>query len=156
MIAYVPPPSPTGSCHQIHVKVGRPHALVWARSEYCNTKHPPTDPLNGTGSETKWKPDLTSTKESKIPLAVQAVSFLEDSGRGRVYIELEFPWQSLKYEFKQGTLYAFFGALLLIYNRDGTPAARLSDFACCDYGNDMKKPREKTMAPRCAPAKRNP
>ena len=140
VIAYVPPPSPTGSCHQIHVKVGRHHALVWARSEYCNTKHPPTDPLNGTAFGDQMEADLTSTKESKIPLAVQAVSFLEDSGQGRVYIELEFPWQSLKYEFKQGTLYASFGALLMIYNRDGTPAARLSDFACCDYGNDMKKP----------------
>jgi hypothetical protein len=84
--------------------------------------------------------DLASTKESKIPLAVQAVSFLEDSGQGRVYIELEFSWQSLKYEFKQGTLYVSFGALLMIYNRDGTLAARLSDFACCDYGNDIKKP----------------
>jgi hypothetical protein len=140
VIAYVPPPSPTGSCHQIHVKVGRPHALVWARSEYCNTKHPPTDPLNGTAFGNQMEAALASPKESKIPLAVQAVSFLEDPGQGRVYIELEFPWQSLKYEFKQGTLYASFGALLMIYNRDGTLAARISDFACCDYGNDIKKP----------------
>jgi hypothetical protein len=35
-------------------------------------------------------------------------------------------------EFKQGTLYASFGALLMIYSRNGTLAARLSDFACCD------------------------
>jgi hypothetical protein len=142
VIAYVPPPSAIGSCHQIHVKVGRPHALVWARSEYCNTKHPPTDPLNGTEFGNRMEAELASTKESNIPLAVQAVSFLEDSGQARVYIQLEFPWKSLKYEFRQGTLYASFGALLMIYNHDGTLAARLSDFACCDYGNDIKKPTQ--------------
>src|SRR5260370_14470639 len=48
VIAYVPPPSAIESCHQIHVKVGRPHAQVWARSEYFNPKHPPPSPLNGT------------------------------------------------------------------------------------------------------------
>jgi hypothetical protein len=84
--------------------------------------------------------DLASTQEGNIPLAVQAVSLLEDSGQARVYIELEFSWESLKYEFKRGTLYASFGALLMIYNRDGALVARLSDFACCDYGNDIKKP----------------
>jgi hypothetical protein len=140
VIAYVPPPSPDGSCHQIHVKVGRSHALVWARSEYCNTKHPPTDPLNGTNFGRQMEADLTSTQEGSIPLGVQAIAFLGDSGQSRVYIELEFPWKSLKYEFRQGTLYASFGALLMIYNQDGTLAARLSDFACCDYGNDIKKP----------------
>lgn len=140
VIAYVPPPSPTGSCHQIHVKVGRSHVLVWARSEYCNTKHPPTDPLNGTDFGHQMEANLGSTQEGTVPLGVQAIAFLEDSGQSRVYIELEFPWKSLKYEFRQGTLYASFGALLMIYNQDGTLAARLSDFACCDYGNDIKKP----------------
>ena len=147
VIAYVPPPSPTGSCHQIHVKVGRSHALVWARSEYCNTKHPPTDPLNGTDFGHRLETDLASPQEGYIPLAVQAVAFPEASGQSRVYIELEFPWKSLKYEFRQGTLYASFGALLMIYNQDGTLAARLSDFACCDYGNDIKKP-SKNEAPQ--------
>ena len=140
VIAYVPPPSPPGTCHQIHVKVGRSHALVWARSEYCNTKHPPTDPLNGTEFGRQMEADLASTQEGTIPLGVQAIAFLEDSGQSRVYIEIEFPWKSLKYEFRQGTLYASFGALLMIYNQDGSLAARLSDFACCDYGNDIKKP----------------
>jgi hypothetical protein len=140
VIAYVPPPSLAGSCHQIHVKVARPHVLVWARSEYCNTKHPPTDPLDGTEFGNQMAADLASTKESKIDLAVRAVTFFEDSGQARVYIELEFPWQSLKHEFKQGTLYASIGALLLIYTQDGSLAARRSDFACCDYGNDIKKP----------------
>jgi hypothetical protein len=68
VIAYVPPPSPTASCHQIHVKVGRPRALVWARREDCNTKHPPTDPLNETAFGNQMEADLASPKESKIPL----------------------------------------------------------------------------------------
>ncbi len=140
VIAYVPPPSPPGSCHQIVVKVDRRHALVWARSEYCNTQHPPTDPLNGTEFGNQMEGDLASTKGSKLDLAVHAVTLFESSGHARVFIALEFPWQSLKHEFRQGTLYASIGTLLLIYNEDGTLATRRSDFACCDYGNDIKKP----------------
>src|SRR5260370_41904845 len=99
--------------------------------------------------------ELASGKESNIPLTVQVATFLEDPGQGRVYTHLEFPWKSLKYEFRQGTLYASFGALLMIYNHDGTLAARLSDFACCDYGNDIKKPTQ-NEAPQCIPSKVEP
>jgi len=45
LIAYVPPQSGVGSCHQIEVKVDRRDAFVDARSKYCNTKHSPSDPL---------------------------------------------------------------------------------------------------------------
>lgn len=74
LIAYVPPPSKPGSCHQIKVKldpkdasggrfvsaqvqfgqkiieeqVDRRKLLVRFRTEYCNTEHSSYDPLNGT------------------------------------------------------------------------------------------------------------
>jgi len=48
VIAYAPAPSPDGSCHRIEIKVDRPNSRVYARSQDCNTKHSPSDPLNGT------------------------------------------------------------------------------------------------------------
>jgi hypothetical protein len=118
------------------VRVGRPNLVVWTRSEYCNTEHPPTDPLNGTAFGKNMEGDLASAKPGEIHLALQVVSFLEDTGATRVYIELEFPWESLHHEYKNDTLYAAIGAMGMVYDKDGSVAARFSDFACCDYGSD--------------------
>ena len=136
LIAFVPQPSAVGSCHRIQVRVGRPNLVVWTRSEYCNTKHPLTDPLNGTAFGKKMEADLAAAKPDKIHLALQVVSFLEDTGATRVYIELEFPWESLHHEYKNDTLYATIGVMGMVYRKDGSAAARFSDFACCDYGSD--------------------
>jgi hypothetical protein len=138
LIAFVPQPSAEGSCHHILLKTGRANLVVWTRSEYCNTIHPPTDPLNGTEFGRRMEDDLSLVKPSKIRLKLQATTFLQDPGATRVYIEIEFPWQSLKHEFSNGTLYASIGALGMVYNKDGSLAARFSDFACCDYGKDSK------------------
>ena len=145
VIAYVPPASTPGSCHQIQVKVGRPNLVVWAGSEYCNTKHSASDPLNGTEFGRQLEAALSSPKEGKINLALQVASFYNDPGTARVYITLQYPWKSLKHEFKDGTLYATIGALVMVYNKDGTLAARYSDFACCDYGN-QKDPSSNAQA----------
>jgi VWFA-related protein len=53
-------------------------------------------------------------------------------------VSLDFPWQALLHEFRDGTLYAKVGSLVMVYRKDGTLAARYSDFACCDYGNEKK------------------
>ncbi len=152
VIAYVPPASPPGSCHQIKVLVGRAKAIVWARSEYCNTKHPPSDPLKGTEFGKQLESDLRSAKESQIDLKLQAVTFYNDAGMARLNIELEFPGQTLKHVFRNGTLYASIGALIMVYNKDGTLAARSSEFACCDYGNGIKTPRNlQTFGDRSGP-----
>jgi hypothetical protein len=140
VIAYVPPPSPVGSCHTIQVKVNRSHVIVWARGEYCNTKHLASDPLDGTEFGKQMEADLASTTQSKIDLTLLAVPFYRDAGQARVYIELEFPWKSIKYEFKNSILYASIGTLLFVYHKDGSLAARFSDFACCDYGSGVKAP----------------
>jgi hypothetical protein len=138
VIAYVPSVSPAGSCHQIQVKLARPNLIVWARSEYCNTPHPASDPLNGTEFGKQMDDDLTSAQESKIDLKLQAVALSGNTDDARVNIHLAFPSTSLKHEFKNGTLYATIGASGVVYNKDGSVAARFSDFACCDYGNSSK------------------
>jgi hypothetical protein len=139
VIAYVPPPSPAGSCHQIRVDVGRRNNLVvWTRSEYCNTPQPAGDPLSGSEFGKRMEEDLKSGAAGKIDLKLQAVALYGVADAARVNIRLEFPWKTLKHEFKNGTLYATIGAVGIIYDRDGIVAARFSDFACCDYGSSNK------------------
>jgi len=138
VIAYIPPPSPTGSCHQIRVDVGRHNLVVWTRSEYCNTPEPAADPLNGSEFGRRMEADLKSGEAGKIDSKLQAVALYGATEVARINIRLEFPWKSLKHEFKDGTLNATIGAVGIIYDRDGNVAARFSDFACCDYGSSNK------------------
>jgi hypothetical protein len=138
VISYIPPPSPTGSCHQIRVDVGRRNLVVWTRSEYCNTPEPAADPLSGTEFGKRMEENLKSGEAGKIDLKLQAVALYGATEAARVNIRLEFPWKSLKHEFKDGALNATIGSVGIIYNRDGSVAARFSDFACCDYGSSNK------------------
>ena len=136
VLAYVPPKSATGSCHQIEVKVGRKNLTVWARSEYCNTMHPASDPLDGTEFGGKLEAAAKSGRTSDLDLKLSVASFTDNPSLARVYVSMDFPVQSLQYEFLDGTLYATIGSLVMVYRKNGTLAARYSDFACCDYGNE--------------------
>ena len=140
VIGYVPPASAPGSCHQIQVKVSRADLVVWARSQYCNTPHSGSDPLNGTSFGNKLAAALTSGKESTLALKLNAAAFPEGAKGARVYVTMNFPWQDLVYEFRDDTLHATIGTLLMVYKKDGTLVARYSDFACCDYGNETETP----------------
>lgn len=138
LLAYVPPASPVDSCHRIDVKVDRPNLAVWTRSEYCNTKHLSTDPLRGTELGKQLEAALNSTKEGTIDLRLQVASFYHSTDSPHVHLALRFPPDSLKHEFKDGTLYANIGVLVTVNKKDGSLAARYSDFACCDYGNQKQ------------------
>jgi hypothetical protein len=154
VIGYLPPDSPPGSCHQVRVSVGRPNLVVWSRSEYCNTKHPPSDPLNGTEFGLRMEREFAQPTEGKIDLTLQAFAFHGAAGASRANISLEFSPNALKHEFKDGRLYATIGVFGMIYSQDGALVARFSDFACCDYGNEKKSfwdalssgPREENKA----------
>ncbi len=135
LIAYAPPPSAQGSCHLIEVKVDRPNSFVLARSQYCNTKHSPNDPLNGTKFGQQMEGDAASRRAGKINLSLQTGSFYTDTDALRVNIALEFPWKTLKHEWRDvGTVhsaYATIGILGMVYRKDGTLAARFSGLGCC-------------------------
>jgi hypothetical protein len=135
VLAYVPPKSAPESCHQIQVKVKRANLVVWTRSEYCNTMHPAVDPLNGTHFGKKLEAALHSDSNNRLDLSLNVAAFARSAAGSRVYVTMSFSWQSLVHEFRDGTLYATIGSLLAVYKKDGTLAARYSDFACCDYGN---------------------
>lgn len=121
LIAYAPPPSAEGSCHKIKVKVDRPNALVYARNEYCNTKHSPADPLNGTIFGKQMEGELASPRKNKIDLTLLAVAFDAEEDTARVHLALEFPPDSLRANSKTK------GVLGIVYEKDGTLAARFSD-----------------------------
>jgi hypothetical protein len=135
LVSYWPPYSAPGSCHQVQVTVARANVEVFARSEYCNTKHPATDPLNGTAFGQKMEKDLAQRDDGKIDMVARAYAFHGPDGESRVYLTLEFPAGALKHEMRGDKLYASIGLLGNIYSKDGKLVQRFSDFACCDYGS---------------------
>jgi VWFA-related protein len=146
VLAYIPPKSAPGSCHQIQVKVEHANLVVWTRSEYCNTMHSATDPLNGTEFGKKLEAALRSTSNGHLDLSLNVAVFADNPDGARVHVTMGFPWQSLAHEFRDDTLYATIGTLVMVYKKDGTLAERYSDFACCDYGN-QEAPKKTAQTP---------
>jgi len=126
LIAYSPPESPEGSCHQIRVAVARPNVVVSARSEYCNTEHSAADPLKGTKLGQQMESDLASPRVGKFNLTVVGVVSYANTDAARVHIVLEFPWEPLKNAGKNKAEHAI-GVLGMVYKKDGDLAARFSD-----------------------------
>lgn len=140
LVSYVPPPSPDGSCHRIQVKVARPHATVYARAEYCNTKHPPSDPLYGTRLGKQMESYAESAQSGEFPISAQVSSLLGKSGANRVDIALEFPWEALKRKWRGVTLDATIAVLGMVFDSTGVLAARFSDIATTSPWNFYRGP----------------
>ena len=149
VVAYVPPQSAAGSCHRIQVKTQRANLTVWSRSEYCNIPHPASDPLNGTELGNKLEKAAAAGTSNGIDLKLNVAAFSDDPETARVYVATGFPAESLRHEVRAGTLYATIGSLIFVYREDGSLAARFSDFACCDYGDqkDSGHTANETSAP---------
>jgi hypothetical protein len=92
LVAYAPPSSPDGSCHQVSVNVGRPNAIVNARNAYCNIKHPPSDPLLGSGLGSQLEEHLKSPKIDNIGLELFAAQLYTGTDRPRVRIAIDIGW----------------------------------------------------------------
>ena len=120
VIAYALPDSPKGSCHKIRVEVSRPNAVVYARGDYCNTRHSASDPLDGT----KLGRQLDdSPQKDKVVISLAAIPLFPNSDAARVHIVLEWRGESLK-----GILRSR-GVLGMVLKKDGTLVARFSDVA---------------------------
>jgi hypothetical protein len=139
LIAYALPESPAGSCHQIRVKVNRSNAVVAARSEYCNSQHSASDPLNGTKLGGQLESDLAGLKNGNVDISLIAVAFYTESDAARVHIALDWPWKSLKGKSRTK------GVLAEVYNKDGSLAMRFSDAA------DKEGLSDREIAPLGAP-----
>jgi hypothetical protein len=165
VLAYVPPASVPGACHQIRVtvaprdatggrfvtaelqlaseggkilsaKVDRRDLLVSSRSEYCSTEHSSSDPLNGTKISLEMESYVASEKTMAVAPLLQASSFFAQTGYGRVHLALDFP--------PMGNTRSVLGlgiALLgLIYRKDGTLSTRFSDSmeGDCNFYSDNR------------------
>jgi hypothetical protein len=132
LLSYIPPPSPEGICHQIKVKVKRRHATVYARQEYCSTKHPLSDPMNGTTLGRQMEnfalSSATNLESSAFPVSVQAASLFGISTANRVDVSAEFPASAIKREWHGVNLRATVAILGLIFDKQtGSVVARFSD-----------------------------
>lgn len=125
LIAYSPPSSTPGSCHQVTVKVDRPNSLVYTRGEYCNDGQPAADPLNGTKLGDQMFADLNSPAKDEISLSIAAFqSFHEKSGVA-ANIVIGFPANSWRpYNCNKPSKRVVVG---VAYRTDGTVVARFSD-----------------------------
>jgi hypothetical protein len=123
LIAYALPESPQGSCHNVSVRVNRPNALIAARSEYCNTHHSLSDPLNGTKLGQQLESDLASPKDNSVTISLVAIALYSTSDTARVHISLDWPWKSLKGKTRTK------GILGMVFRKDGDFVARFSDLA---------------------------
>jgi hypothetical protein len=137
LIAYTPPPSADGSCHQLSVRIGNhPDAAAFVREKYCKTKASATDPLRGTKFGQQMESDLASGTKGRIELSLKAITSFLDTNRTRVHLAVEFDAKKLRYQLKYrgiGELEETIGMLARVFAKDGTTVARLSDFDCCDY-----------------------
>jgi len=127
LVAYTPPASSRGSCHQIKVRVTRRHATVYARDEYCNVSHPLSDPIGGTKIGKQMQNYAESGNKGTFPVFVQAGSYVDDLSVNRVEIAVEFPPGAVRRKWAGVNLYAMVAVLGVVRDKNGTVVARFSD-----------------------------
>ena len=107
--------------------VNRRNVLIIARSEYCNTTHSPSDPLNGTEFNKQLERDLASPKGGNVDVSLLAVPLFTKEGSARVHIAVDWPWKSLKP--KSDTV----GIVGIVLRKDGSLVTRFSDSCEVNY-----------------------
>ena len=140
VLAYTPPPSPPGSCHQIKVKAShRVWFLFVALREYCNTEHSTYDTFNGTALDRKMQEYAASGRTGDVPLSGETSVFYATPNAVRADIVLELP-PGMEMETKDNEPDIGIQILGLVYRKDGSIAARFSDkhecFAMTWLGQD--------------------
>ena len=130
-VAFVPIKSKEGSCHRIKVDVRRRWATVFARPEYCNVPHAPSDPLGGTEFGKVLAGYQSSEGSPAINLLAQIGTFFTDRGSARIEIAMEFPWNEFRRNWHENGLHASVGVLGTFSLAGGVVERQFSDFACC-------------------------
>ena len=103
LVTYTPPASSRGSCHQIRVRVRRRHTTVYARNEYCNVKHPLSDPIGETKLGKEMQHYADSGAKGEFPVFVQAGSYVANANR--VDVAVEFPANGIRRKWAGVNLY---------------------------------------------------
>ena len=140
LVSYKPRATSFGSCHGIKVRVRRRHATVYARDEYCNTRHPISDPLDGTRLGRQMQEYVESGEGGAIPVYVQAGSFPANGSTGRVDVAVEFEASAIKRKWKRVNLYATVAVLGMVRDKNGRVVARFSDLSSTAPWNFYRGP----------------
>jgi hypothetical protein len=139
LITYVPPSSPEGSCHRVALKVDHRHATIFAPSQYCNTKDPLSDPLNGSDLGNRLLDNSVPTLSNALPLSVQVTPFAGPSvDSRRINISAQIPASSLRRNWNGIHLNTSIAILGLVYDKNNALAYRFSDVACVPSESDVE------------------
>jgi len=158
LVSYVPGRSPAGSCHRITLRVANKHSKLFAPDQYCNTKNPLSDPIDGKDVGAGLLEYANSQQLSSIPLALQLTSFSGRSGASRINVSVEMPANLLKREWKANHLLLSVAVLGLVYDSDHALVARFSDTVCpppeCDIWYEGAIPQNSVFIPQLRDAQR--
>jgi VWFA-related protein len=140
LLAYAPPDSVEGSCHQIHVKVNKGSYNVRARTGYCNVKQ--ADLLTGKPAEKQLEVVLAGGQPGNLKAPpMQTPFFYTSTNTARVHVAMEIPTSGIKFEKVKGKQHAEINIMGVAYRSDGAVAAKFSDSVKKDF--EDKKEAEK-------------
>lgn len=127
LISYAPPRSATGSCHQVTVKVYRPHSLVFTRGEYCNASRPAADPLGGTKIGDQLEDIISSHKGRPSDASVAAFNSFRGASGNVTNIVVSIPEEAERiFNCDKPPTIEIMG---IVYAENGMVTTRFSDLA---------------------------
>jgi hypothetical protein len=122
------------------VRVSRRHATIYARNEYCNVQHPPSDPIAGTPLGKEMQNHLGAGAKAEFPVFVQAGSYVDDLDSNRVEIAVEFSPAAVSRRWAGVNLYAMVAVLGTVRDKNGAVVARFSDMTTTAPWNFYRGP----------------
>ena len=124
-IAYIPPPSPAGSCHKIRVKAAKYGSHLTYRHQYCNEYHSSDDPLLATDFGNQLEQHIASGEPGSIHPRAKANHFYLAPHRARVQIDIELPFDEVRPR-KSSDRTPLFNLLIAARATDGSVVERES------------------------------
>jgi hypothetical protein len=125
-LGYVPADSPEGSCHALKITVDQPKVKVRGRDLYCN--FPEILLAAAKPPEVALESLATAPPTANIPASL-ALPYFYEGNAARINLALEIPSPVFEPTPMLGKLQASLDVVGLVYNADGSVAARFTDTA---------------------------
>lgn len=117
-IAYIPPPSPPGSCHKIKVKAAKYGSHLTYQHDYCSVFRS-SDPLLATDVGNQLEQHIASGEPGTIHVRATANYFYLAPHRARVGVDIELPFSDVRPR-KSSDKTPLFNLLIAARATDGT------------------------------------
>jgi hypothetical protein len=131
-LGYVPADSPEGSCHALKITVDQPKVKVRGRDLYCN--FPEVLLAAAKPAEVALESLATAPIAANTPASL-ALPYFYEGNAARIHLALEIPSPALEPTAMLGKLQASMDVVGLVYNADGSVAARFTDTAKFPFDN---------------------